>query len=230
MTENLKVENIVQPIKLGHVNIYLINTEVGYILVDTGMPNTAKKFDQALRTYGVEADQVSLIILTHGHLDHVGAVAQVKALTGGKILCHRSFAEDLSNGKFENATPQNLVGRVFNLMMGLLGSGIDPAIADIVVDDEYDLDEFGISGKVIHTPGHSQSSISIILDHGEALVGDLIREEKPGIIGFGMFYEDRDTALESVKKIATFTARIIYLSHSTIIDNQILNKFIAANQ
>ena len=230
MTEKLKIENIVQPIKLGHVNIYLVKTEAGYILVDAGMPNAVKKIDQALRTHGVDADEVSLIILTHGHLDHAGAAAQLKAITGGKILCHRSFAEDLSNGKFEDATPQNLLGRMLNLMTGLFGSGIDPATADILVDDEYDLNEFGISGKIIHTPGHSPSSISIILDHGEVLVGDLIREEQPGKIGFGMFYEDRDTALESVKKIATFNPRIIYLSHSKAIDHQILNKFIAANQ
>ena len=230
MTENLKIENIVQPIKLGHVNIYLIKTEVGYILVDVGMPNAVKKIDQALRTHGVEANEVSLIILTHGHLDHVGAVAQVQVLTGGKILCHRSFAEDLANGKFEDATPQNLLGRVLNLMTGLLGSGIDPATADIVVDGEYDLAEFGVSGKVIHTSGHSPSSLSIILDHGEALVGDLIREEQPGKIGFGMFYEDRETALESVKKIAAFNPRIIYLSHSKTIDHQILNEFIAENE
>ena len=230
MTENRKIENVVQPIKLGHVNIYLVKTKDGYILVDAGMPNATKKFDQALRTLGVDADEVSLIILTHGHLDHVGAVAQVQALTGGKILCHRSFAEDLANGKFEDATPQNLLGRVLNRMTGLLGSGIDPATADILVDGEYDLEEFGVLGKVIHTPGHSQSSLSIIFDQGEALVGDLIRGEQPGKIGFGMFYEDRATALESVKKIAAFNPRIIYLSHGKTIDQQILNEFIAANQ
>ena len=110
MTQNLEIETKVRPIKFGHVNIYLIKTEFGYILVDTGMPNAAKKFDEILQTNRIDADDVSLIILTHGHLDHAGSVAQIQELTGGKILCHRSFANDLGNGKYEQATPQNLLG------------------------------------------------------------------------------------------------------------------------
>jgi glyoxylase-like metal-dependent hydrolase (beta-lactamase superfamily II) len=230
MTENLKIENRVLPIKFGHVNIYLIKTEVGYIQVDTGMPNTAKKFEETLRIHGIDVDEVMLIILTHGHLDHVGAVAQIQKSTGGKVLCHRSYADLLANGKIEKAVPQNLTGRVLHILTGFLGSKIETVKADIVIDNEFDLSEFGISGKVIHTPGHSQSSISILLDNGEALVGDLIREEKPGMIGLGMFYEDKETAIESAKKIAALKPRTIYLSHSTTIDHQTMNQFIATNQ
>ena len=230
MTENLESENKVLPIKFGHVNIYLIKTEEGYILVDTGMPNTANKFEETLRTHGIDVDEVMLIILTHGHLDHVGSVAQIQKSTGGKVLCHRAYADLLANGKIEQAVPQNLTGRVMLILSGFLGSKIETVKADILIDEAFDLSEFGISGKVIHTPGHSQSSISILLDNGEALVGDLIREEKPGVVGLGMFYEDRETALESVKKIAEFNPRIIYLSHGSTIDDQIFSQFVASNQ
>ena len=98
-----------------------------------------------------------------------------------------------------------------------------------MVDDEFDLNDFGVSGKVIHTPGHSPRSISILLDTGEALVGDLIREVKPGQLGFGMFHEDRDVALESLKKVAAFDPRLVYLSHSDAVDAQKLNDFIKTN-
>jgi glyoxylase-like metal-dependent hydrolase (beta-lactamase superfamily II) len=227
---NLEKDSKVHPINLGHYNIYLIQTDNGYILVDTGMPNMNMKLDDAFQKYEVDPKRIQLIILTHGHMDHVGSVAYIKKITGGKVLCHRSFSEDLGVGKIEVAVPQNFLGRFLHFMTGFLRSKIDGVIPDIVLDDEFNLSEFGISGKIIHTPGHSQSSISIVLDNGEALVGDLIREEKPGLVGFGMFYEDEKVVLESTKKIAAFDPRIIYLSHGDTIDNRELNDFIAANQ
>lgn len=227
---HLEKDSKVHPINLGHYNIYLIQTDNGYILVDTGMPNMNMKLDDAFQKYEVDPKRIQLIILTHGHMDHVGSTAYVKKITGGKVLCHKSISDKLADGKIEEALPQNFKGRVLNILTGFMGPKIDAVNPDIVIDDEYDLSEFGISGKVIHTPGHSQSSISIVLDNGEALVGDLIREEKPGVIGLGMFYEDKEIALESLRKIAGFDPRTIYLSHSDPIDNRELNDFIAAHQ
>jgi len=226
----LENEKKVQPINLGHYNVYLIQTKNGYILVDTGMPNMGRKLDESFQSLNLDLKDIHLIILTHGHLDHVGSTAYVKQTTGAKVLCHRSFAANLAEGKIEPAVPQNFLGRSLNFMTRLRGSKFDAVNPDIVIDDEYDLGEFGISGKVIHTPGHSPSSISIILDSREALVGDLIREEKPGQLGFGMFYEDRSTALKSLQKVAAFDPKTIYLSHSDAIDHRKLNDFISVQR
>ena len=225
----VKLGNRVQPVNIGHVNIYIITTDRGHILVDTGMPNSNKKLDAAFKNNNVNPQSVQLIILTHGHMDHVGSTAYAKKITGAKILCHKSYAKDLADGKIEIAIPQKFMGRVLNLMSGFLGSNIGAVNPDIVMGDEFDLSGFGVAGKVIHTPGHSQSSISVVLDSGEILVGDLIREEKPGMVGFGMFYEDKQTALESTQKIAALAPRVLYLSHNTTIDHQMLNNFLASH-
>jgi hydroxyacylglutathione hydrolase len=222
----LEVSKRVMPINVGHVNIYFIQTDRGHILVDTGMPNSNKKLDAVFNEIGVDPKSVELIILTHGHMDHVGSATYAQQITGGKVLCHRAYAKDLAEGKIEIAMPQNFKGRVLHFMTGFLGAQIEAVNPDIVMDDQFDLSEFGISGKVIHTPGHSRSSISIVLDNGEVLVGDLLREEKPGVVGLGMFYEDKQTALDSAQKIAAMEPDILYLSHSKTIDNQILNDFI----
>jgi glyoxylase-like metal-dependent hydrolase (beta-lactamase superfamily II) len=223
-------ENKVQAIKLGHFNVYMIQTNRGYIIVDTGMPNSNEKLDENFQKLGVDPKTIHLIILTHGHLDHVGSTAYVQQISGAKVLCHRSIAQDLAEGRIEPAIPQNFLGRFLNFMTSLSGSKIEAVIPDIAVDDEFDLHEFGVSGKVVHTPGHSPSSVSIVLDTGEALVGDLIREEKPGQLGFGMFYQDRDAILENLIKVISFNPRIVYLSHSDAIDYQKLNDFIKTNQ
>lgn len=224
-----EIENKVLPIKFGHVNIYLVKYENGYILVDTGMPNKNEQFDDVFLKYGVDPKSIQLIILTHGHLDHVGSVAYLQEFTGGKILCHRAYANALGAGRIEPAVAQKFSGQILNFLSGFLGSKIGCVKADIIVDEEYDLGEYGLSGKVIHTPGHSASSLSILLDSGEVLVGDLIREDGPGEVGLGMFYEDKDAVLESLKKIAAFNPRIIYLSHGTTIDNSVLQDFLDAH-
>lgn len=225
---NVQDDNKIRPVKLGHVNIYLIETKSGHILVDAGMPRMEDELDGAFKEAGVDPKSVLLIIATHGHLDHIGSIAHVQRTTGGKVLCHRSFSHRLANGEIEPAVPRNVLGRVLNLMTGLAGSKYEGIEPDISMDDEFDLTAYGIAGKIIHTPGHSASSISIILDNGEALVGDMVREEGSGEIGLGMFYEDKDTLVESLEKVAAYEPRIIYLSHGTQIGNRTLKDAIKA--
>ena len=227
---NVQDRNRVRPVKLGHANIYFIETNNGHILVDAGMPRMEDELDGAFKEAGVDPKSVLLIIATHGHLDHIGSIAHAQRMTGGKVLCHRSFSSRLVNGEIEPAVPRNLLGRVLNLLTGLAGSKYEGIEPDISMDDEFDLKDYGIAGKIIHTPGHSASSISIILDNGEALVGDMVREEGSGEIGLGMFYEDKATVLESLKKVAAYNPRVIYLSHGTTIDNHVLKDFIETHQ
>ncbi|MFC2031216.1 MBL fold metallo-hydrolase, partial [Chloroflexota bacterium] len=218
--------NKVRPVKLGHANVYFIETEGGQILVDAGMPNQAEELDAVFDETGIDPKSVQMIIATHGHLDHIGSIAHAQRVTGAKVLVHRSMADRLANGKIEPAVPRNLLGHILNLMTGLAGSkfeGIEPVI---VIDDEFDLGACGIPGKVIHTPGHSASSVSIVLDNGEALVGDMVRQEGSGKIGLGMFYEDKQALLESLERVAGLEPRIIYLSHGTYIDNSTLRSAI----
>lgn len=222
-------EKKVYPVKLGHVNIYFVRTESGHILVDAGMPKMEHELEGAFTEAGVDPKKVELIIVTHGHLDHVGSIAHVQRFTGEKVLCHRSFSDRLLNGDVEPAAPQNLRGRVLNLMTGLAGFTYEGTKPDILMDEEFDLEEYGVPGKVIHTPGHSASSVSIILDNGEALIGDMVRHEGAGKIGLGMFYEDKETLLTSLEKVAALEPRIIYLSHGTHIDNTQLRAAIEAN-
>jgi hydroxyacylglutathione hydrolase len=53
---------------------------------------------------------------------------------------------------------------------------------DVVVDDVFSLRGFGLAGRVVHTPGHTAGSISVVLDNGDAVVGDLCQNGW----GFGM--------------------------------------------
>jgi hydroxyacylglutathione hydrolase len=226
------IENsVVQPVKFGHANVYFIRTESGHILVDAGMPGDTKKLDEVFAAAGVEPTSIRLIVVTHGHIDHMGSVAYAKEATGAKVLCHQSLSEKLAMGEIEVPVAQNSFGHFLNFITGIQeitgGADIEGVNPDILVDDVFDLSEYGISGKIIHTPGHSQGSISIILDNGETLIGDMVRDEGDGEIGLGMFYEDEETLIASLEEVALFESRTIYLSHGNTIDNPGLNNAIA---
>lgn len=220
----------VRSIRFGHCNIYLIEAEEGYILVDAGMPGMAEELDAAFQKAGIEPTDIDLIIATHGHLDHVGSMAHAQTVTSGKVLCHRSVAKDLANGRAERAIPRNLRACLLALLTALMGSAFDGVHADILMDDDFDLSDYGVAGRVIHTPGHSPSSMSIMLDNGEALIGDMVREEGSGKVGLGMFYDDKETLVKSLERVAAFEPRSIYLSHGDRIDNTALRDCIVANR
>jgi glyoxylase-like metal-dependent hydrolase (beta-lactamase superfamily II) len=223
-------ENKVHPVKHSGANIYLIETDRGHILVDVGMPGSDEALDAAFEAAGAEPGTIQLIVLTHGHVDHVGAVAYAKQVTGASVLAHRSLAASLENNEIEKAVIRtgNLMTRVMTALSDLIPfTGVKP---DIVMDDELDLAEYGIAGKVIHTPGHSASSVSIVLDDGEALIGDMVREEDSGEIGLGSFYEDKGLLLDSLEKVAALEPRIIYLSHGSTINDSTLQSAIEANR
>ena len=72
-------------------------------------------------------------------------------------------------------------------------------------------------GKIIHTPGHSPGSCSIILDNGEALIGDLVRENSFGRIDTGLFYDNRDQIFDSLVMVSSLNPSTIFLSHGGMI-------------
>jgi glyoxylase-like metal-dependent hydrolase (beta-lactamase superfamily II) len=230
--KELKVDlkNMVQPVPFGHTNIYFIETASGHILVDAGMPGKEKELDKTFETFGIQPNHIHLIIATHGHLDHVGSIAHAKKVSGGQILCHWSAAKYLEKGEAEPATPKNLKGRLLNFLTSLSGFRFEGTTPDILIDDEYDLEDFGIAGRVLHTPGHSPSSVSILLDNGECLIGDMVREAGSGQISVGMFYENKARLLISLEKVVDYEPRIIYLSHGTTIDIHTLRTAISANR
>jgi len=65
---------------------------------------------------------------------------------------------------------------------------------DLVLDDEeFQLEPWGISGKVLYTPGHTSGSMSVLLDNVQAFVGDLAMNGLPMRIGPGMPFLAEDT-------------------------------------
>lgn len=81
----------------GMVNSFLLIGERP-IVVDTGVPGSAPKILAALAREGFAPGDVSLILITHRHVDHIGSAAAVKQATGAPVAVHALDAEWLGRG------------------------------------------------------------------------------------------------------------------------------------
>jgi len=105
----------------------------------------------------------------------VGSAKDLKDLTGAPIAMHAGDKQALENGRAEMppaVTPWgHVLGGFLRMLMPLVK--VPATEVDIVVEEEFDLDPIGVPGKILHTPGHSRGSLSLVLDTGDAFVGDL---------------------------------------------------------
>ena len=93
---------------------------------------------------------------------------------------------------------------------------LEPAIVDIETNEEdFSLREYGIDGKVVFTPGHSPGSISVVLDTGEAFVGDMAMNGPPLTLSpsLPIFAEDISAVKTSWKKLIDKGANKVYPAH-----------------
>lgn len=207
----------IHPVTIGAFNRYLIHDEQ-WILVDTGIPHTAGRVMRTLQTLGLEPQQVKLILLTHGHIDHAGSVRELQERTGARIAIHYRDQELVETGRVVAPPMRNAAGRVVDAALARITRHMHfpPARADVVIGDEgLSLAEFGIRGRVIPTPGHTWGSVSLLLETGEAFVGDLggaggWRGGAPRIPPAG---DDPQEIVNSWKKVLAAGATTIYPGH-----------------
>jgi glyoxylase-like metal-dependent hydrolase (beta-lactamase superfamily II) len=155
------------PLSLSHAYLVVGDEPV---LVDTGSPGELNRLSSTLGKHEVAIDDLSLVVLTHGHADHAGSAARLSAEYGIPIAAHPRDSPLLRAGE-ATYLPQNVEAR---LIRRFLPKRFDPVAFDIDLYDGYDLSQHGIAGAVTETPGHTAGSISVLLEDGQAIVGDLL--------------------------------------------------------
>ncbi len=164
----------VNSILLGNSNVYLTKGEKGYLLIDAGFPNTVKTFLNALEKKSINLRDIVLIVITHVHCDHVGNLKETKDFTGAKIIVSSNEYELLKKGIISIPKGTNISGKLISYLGNLFPKAISypPVEADIRISETYSLKDFGFNASIIPTPGHTEGSLSVVSDSGEAFVGD----------------------------------------------------------
>lgn len=200
------------PISFGMVKAYLLRGERP-ILVDTGMFRGEAIIAKTLEGLGIAPREMALILITHGHTDHFGSVAAVKEMTGAPVAIHRLDAQALREGR---NFPLHGVGIVGRLMQGLSGrSRARPLEPDALIEDEMSLEPFGVRGRVVHTPGHTPGSVSVLLADGQAIIGDLTMGAmtRPARPGYPFFADDLAQLRASIATVLAASPTRIWAAH-----------------
>lgn len=205
------------PIYLGMVKCYLLKgCEGRSVLVDCGIPGSEPKIIQAIENAGIEKHNLQLIIITHGHSDHMGASDRLREITGAKTIIHKNDSDIIRSGKNGKLQPTCTKGKLFSRFISSeTVNNFIPFEPEILLDGEMSLSEYGFEGKIIETPGHTNGSLSVLLEDGSIFVGDAIMggmvvKGKPG---FPIYADSVAKAKESIRKIIELSPKMIYVGH-----------------
>lgn len=217
------IQPIVHRINVGVTKCYLLRCQDGYLLIDTSYRGDFDKLKVALTKLGVALADIRYLLLTHHHDDHAGFAAQLVAQTGCRVIVHEDAVPYLKAGKAENTSrPLNgcikLVFSIFSLFHREFSyPPLTLTEQDIVVsgDDDNVLRSIGIDGMVLHTPGHTEDSISVLLADGTVFAGDVAMN----FLNFcrikyrPIYVQDIDLVFESWRKLIDHGAKKIYPAH-----------------
>ena len=104
---------------------------------------------------------------------------------------------------------------------------IEPTKVDIALTDErFSLLEYGISGNIFYTPGHSSGSVSVLLDSGEGFVGDMAMNKFPLRIspGLPIYAENLQILLDSWQVLLDEGIKTVYPAHGDPFSVDIIRK------
>jgi len=214
--------------RLGINRCYVIKAD-GCIMIDTGPSISERAIENWFKSIPVEPDEIQLIILTYGHADHVGAALKVKNITGAEIAIHEYDKDMFEKGEVVWPSPVTTWGHMAIKAMMPLASlfRFNGANVDVVIGDEgLSLVEYGIPGRIIHTPGHTLGSISVLLETGDAFVGCMTHNAPPFRLspGLPIFAEDLSKLRDSWKLLLDLGAEMIYPAHGNSFPVRVIRK------
>lgn len=156
----------------GAGNAYLLETGQGMILVDAGLPHSEQVILARMAELG--RDDLRLIFITHAHVDHYGSAAALRRATGAPIAIHRADAADMAAGhtRLGSIRDWGWTQTTLPLLEPLLR--VEPTEADLVLDEGDLPAQFGLDAQVVHTPGHTPGSCTLLVQGRYAFAGDLI--------------------------------------------------------
>jgi len=192
-------------------NVYLLIDDK-LTLVDTGFKGRANQILRKVKQLGFSPSDISRIIITHHHADHIGSLAMLKKITGAMVLAHSADAPYI-DGRLPQPGPvrPSLPGKFLH-RLGLFFP-VAPSTVDQAVNEGDVLPIIG-GLKVLHTPGHTPGSICIFSPEERVLLaGDLLANRFRLGLPSKTFTADMKQEINSIKRLVKLDFDIICFGH-----------------
>ncbi len=204
--------NNVNLISCNNTNCYIIRGTDGDILVDTGMPNYRDEIETWLLNYNVK-----LIVLTHGHNDHIGNAAYFSKLYNAPIAMSVYDIGLAENNLLHKVYPIGTVAKaIFSFSKKLMSKQSEQFDVDILLEDGMELGkDFGADCKAVELDGHTRGSFGFV-SGTDLYVGDAaVNYVRPA---FPVMCESPKAARISLDKIRLLKAERIFFGHGSPIE------------
>ena len=204
-------------IRLRFSNAYLLVGDHRPVLIDTGSRGDARVINAACTAAGVELRDLALILHTHVHSDHFGNTADLAAAAKCPVSYHPNdcvLAEQGHNGRLQGV---GVRGRILSRLLSNLP--FQSCRLDLEASEGLRLDEFGVPATILHSPGHTPGSISVIMDSGDAIVGDIFMGGYaggallPSRPNFHYFADNLSMAMESLDRVLRVSFGRLFVGH-----------------
>jgi ribonuclease/clavin/mitogillin len=176
-------------------NYWVVSAATSRLLVDIGWPGTLGTMKANLKRMGVPLREIRYALATHYHIDHAGLAEELKK-EGIPLLVLQVQVDAISLMKTWTKPWDNYVEIT--------------AHGNVIISFEESrrfLGQIGVPGEILHTPGHSSDSVSLLLDDGAVFTGDL----PPEAYSF-----DNPVALSSWRLLRECGATRVYPAHGPI--------------
>jgi len=138
------------------LSTYLITTPQGHILINTGLSETVSQIKAGVEQLGFKLSDVKILTATHGHFDHVAGLAELKRLTGARVMMSEQDAELLESGAKSDFRFGDDPGARFEAVK------VDRRLKN---GDKIELG--GVTLIAHHHPGHTKGATSFTFDFRE---------------------------------------------------------------
>ncbi|MGO8683581.1 MAG: MBL fold metallo-hydrolase [Thermoleophilia bacterium] len=204
----------VYQVGLRGVNVFLIDSGDGLVLIDAGLRHSPPRITEAIYSLGRLPQDVVAIVITHAHRDHVGGLAEMKRRTGAEVWMHPSDAALVRDGRYgrpfqrRRGRASDALVRAMNLLPTPKGEAV--AVAHEVSDGEV-LPFDGL--RAVHTPGHTAGHLALLLprEGGVLFVGDAAANVFR--TGLSPLNEDVAEGRRSLEKLAAIQFEVACFAH-----------------
>jgi glyoxylase-like metal-dependent hydrolase (beta-lactamase superfamily II) len=173
----------------------LIDTGKGLLAFDAGWPDTYRDYKDFLKSYGYKITDIKWLIVSHFHIDHAG-LAGLMVEKGVQFFVFK-------NQLYAIDEMESLIAKKG---MPYYKINLSKILIIEITESRSLLKSVGISGQIIQTNGHGEQSITLLLDSGEAFIGDLPPDTMIG--------EDDNASIANWQILKSKGARIIKPAHA----------------